>query len=49
MSGRINRSLAEALWKIYRRPDWTMPLTEAKNLPWNELGFAERMLQEHLG
>jgi hypothetical protein len=36
------------LWKIYRRPDWNQPLTEAKNLPWNDPNFSERMLREHL-
>jgi ubiquinone/menaquinone biosynthesis C-methylase UbiE len=48
MSNQINRSLTEALWKIYHRPDWSVPLGEAKNLPWNDPAFSERMLQEHL-
>src|SRR5512145_1072875 len=44
----VNHLLAEALWKIYLRPDWSVPLTEAKNLPWNDPDFSERMLREHL-
>lgn len=48
MSKHIHHSLAEALWKIYHRPDWAVPLTEAKNLPWHEPNFSERMLREHL-
>jgi ubiquinone/menaquinone biosynthesis C-methylase UbiE len=47
-SNKINRSLTEALWKIYRRPDISLPLTQAKNLPWNDPAFSERMLHEHL-
>ncbi len=47
-SNHVNQSLAQALWKIYHRPDRSMPSTEVKNLPWNEPAFSERMLQEHL-
>jgi ubiquinone/menaquinone biosynthesis C-methylase UbiE len=47
-SNRVNCSLSEALWKIYHRPDGAISLTEAKNLPWNEPAFSERMLREHL-
>lgn len=44
----VNQSLAEALWKIYHRPELSAPLTEAKNLPWNDPHFSELMLREHL-
>lgn len=47
-SNRVNRLLTEALWKVYHRPDGFDALTEAKNLPWNEPAFSERMLREHL-
>ncbi|HXV99545.1 MAG TPA: class I SAM-dependent methyltransferase [Anaerolineae bacterium] len=47
-SNRIHHSLAEALWKIYHRPDWMVPMAEAKNLPWHQPDFSERMLREHL-
>jgi ubiquinone/menaquinone biosynthesis C-methylase UbiE len=47
-SYQINQSLAQALWKIYHRPDLSAPLTNAKNLPWNDPAFSERMLREHL-
>ncbi|MCK6628718.1 MAG: class I SAM-dependent methyltransferase [Anaerolineae bacterium] len=47
-SNHVNQSLAEALWKIYHRPDLSTPLTEAKNLPWDDPHFSERMLREHL-
>lgn len=47
-SNHVNQSLAEALWKIYHRPDLSTPLTEAKNLPWDDPYFSERMLREHL-
>lgn len=40
--------LANALWRIYRRPD-PAPLWEGGgNLPWNDPAFSERMLREHL-
>jgi ubiquinone/menaquinone biosynthesis C-methylase UbiE len=48
MENNVNESLATALWKIYHRPDWSKPLSEAKNLPWNEPDFSERMLREHM-
>lgn len=42
------RSLAEALWRIYRRPDRPVPWANGGNLPWNDPDFSERMLREHL-
>ncbi|MCB0154718.1 MAG: methyltransferase domain-containing protein [Anaerolineae bacterium] len=43
-----NQALAQALWKIYRRPT-RPPLWEGGgNLPWDEPAFSERMLAEHL-
>jgi ubiquinone/menaquinone biosynthesis C-methylase UbiE len=47
-SNRVHHSLAEALWKIYHRPDGSAPVTGAKNLPWDDPAFSERMLREHL-
>lgn len=48
MADKISRSLAAALWKIYRRPERPEPWQEGGNLPWDEPGFSERMLREHL-
>lgn len=48
MEKNINQLLAEALRKIYHRPDWSKPLNEARNLPWNDPEFSKRMLREHL-
>lgn len=43
-----DRSLSDALWRIYRRPD-PPPLWEGGgNLPWDDPAFSERMLREHL-
>jgi SAM-dependent methyltransferase len=41
--------LADALWRIYHRPDPPIPwdLNDG-NLPWNDASFSERMLLEHL-
>ncbi len=44
-----NSSLRDALWRIYHRPDGPQPwLLHDGNLPWDEPGFSERMLREHL-
>ncbi|WP_374687595.1 cyclopropane-fatty-acyl-phospholipid synthase family protein [Promineifilum sp.] len=44
----IPSTLADALWRIYRRPD-PAPLWErGGNLPWNDPAFSARMLREHL-
>jgi ubiquinone/menaquinone biosynthesis C-methylase UbiE len=44
-----NSNLSEALWRIYHRPDGPQPwLLRDGNLPWDEPGFSERMLREHL-
>lgn len=42
------RSLADALWRIYRRPERPAPWAEGGNLPWNDPDFSRRMLREHL-
>jgi ubiquinone/menaquinone biosynthesis C-methylase UbiE len=47
-SNQVSHSLAKALWNIYHRPDGSVPLTGARNLPWHEPDFSERMLREHL-
>jgi SAM-dependent methyltransferase len=48
MVRNVNSSLAEALWKIYRRPAPPLPWAEGGNLPWAEPAFSRRMLAEHL-
>ena len=48
MANEQNHSLTEVLWKIYRRPERPRPWVGGGNLPWDEPGFSERMLQEHL-
>ena len=48
MTGDLNRALADALWKIYRRPDRPAPWAGGGNLPWADPAFSERMLREHL-
>jgi ubiquinone/menaquinone biosynthesis C-methylase UbiE len=48
MSDVVNRSLSEALWKIYHRPDGSALARQAQNLPWNNPDFSKRMLREHL-
>lgn len=40
--------LAQALWRIYRRPERPTSWSDGGNLPWDEPGFSERMLREHL-
>jgi SAM-dependent methyltransferase len=42
------RSLSEALWRIYRRPERPTPWSYGGNLPWDEPEFSKRMLREHL-
>ena len=41
-------SFAEALWRIYNRPDRPVPFAYGGNLPWDEPEFSARMLREHL-
>lgn len=48
MAGDPYKSLREALWRIHRRAERPEPWAGGGNLPWNEPGFAERMLREHL-
>jgi ubiquinone/menaquinone biosynthesis C-methylase UbiE len=43
-----NNPLADALWRLYRRPERPIPWTHGGNLPWNDPDFSERMLREHL-
>lgn len=45
---RNERGLAEALWKIYRRPERPEPWSGGGNLPWDDPAFSRRMLREHL-
>ena len=43
-----NDKLAEALWRIYRRPEKPTAWENGGNLPWNDPDFSRRMLREHL-
>ncbi len=43
-----NQKVADALWRIYQRPERPTAWTQGGNLPWNEPAFSERMLREHL-
>lgn len=40
--------LADALWRLYRRPDRPQAWVGGGNLPWNDPAFSARMLREHL-
>lgn len=40
--------LADALWRIYRRPEKPTAWENGGNLPWNDPDFSRRMLREHL-
>lgn len=42
------RDLAQALWRIYDRPERGQPWMNGGNLPWHDPAFSERMLREHL-
>ncbi len=44
----VPQSLAQALWKIYHRPERPQPWAAGGNLPWDAPDFSERMLREHL-
>jgi len=48
MTNNTNRSLADALWKIYHRPEPVQPWTQDSDLFWNDPAFSERILREHL-
>jgi len=43
-----SQRLADALWRLYRRPDRPTAWQGGGNLPWNDPAFSERMLREHL-
>lgn len=44
----IAQKLAQALWRIYHRPERPIPWSQGGNLPWDDPEFSERMLREHL-
>ena len=48
MKTEKDRSFANALWRLYRRPERPVPWAFGGNLPWNDPTFSERMLREHL-
>ncbi len=41
-------SLLDGLRRIYARRDPPVPWADGGNLPWNDAGFSERMLRQHL-
>lgn len=48
MISDTEQKLAQALWRIYRRPERPVAWESGGNLPWNEPDFSRRMLREHL-
>ena len=40
--------LADALWRLYQRPERPQAWVGGGNLPWNDPAFSARMLREHL-
>lgn len=48
MTTETEQKLAQALWRIYRRPARPVAWESGGNLPWNEPDFSRRMLREHL-
>jgi SAM-dependent methyltransferase len=49
LPNNAERRLFQAVWHIYNRPQPpTPPQDRAANLPWDDPGFSERMLREHL-
>ena len=48
MANDKNERLAEALWRVYTRPERPQPWASGGNLPWDDPDFSQRMLQEHL-
>lgn len=48
MTGQASARLAQALWKVYRRPERPTPWATGGNLPWEDPDFSRRMLREHL-
>ena len=45
---KTNKSLSQALWRIYNRPERPLPFAYGGNLPWDDPEFSKRMLREHL-
>jgi ubiquinone/menaquinone biosynthesis C-methylase UbiE len=48
MKNERHSRIAQALWRIYNRPQRPIPWVDGGNLPWNQEAFSQRMLQEHL-
>jgi 2-polyprenyl-3-methyl-5-hydroxy-6-metoxy-1,4-benzoquinol methylase len=44
----IGAQVATALRRIYARPQPAVPWRDGVNLPWNDPGFSQRMLAQHL-
>jgi SAM-dependent methyltransferase len=48
MTMTVEQKLAQALWRIYQRPERPAAWAQGGNLPWNDPDFSRRMLREHL-
>jgi ubiquinone/menaquinone biosynthesis C-methylase UbiE len=48
MKNEAHSRIAQALWRIYNRPQRPTPWIDGGNLPWDQEAFSQRMLQEHL-
>jgi SAM-dependent methyltransferase len=48
MTNPVEQKLAQALWRIYKRPERPTAWAQCGNLPWNDPDFSRRMLREHL-
>lgn len=48
MTDDNNRSLSEALWKIYHRTEEPLPWATGTDFPWHDPVFGGRTLHEHL-
>ncbi|GAB4151446.1 MAG: hypothetical protein Fur0021_15370 [Candidatus Promineifilaceae bacterium] len=47
-ANETEKALAQALWRLYYRPERPQLWQGGGNLPWNDPAFSQRMLREHL-
>lgn len=47
-ANETEKALAQALWRLYHRPERPQLWQGGGNLPWNDPAFSQRMLREHL-
>ena len=47
-ANETEKALAQALWRLYHRPERPALWQGGGNLPWNDPSFSQRMLREHL-